>query len=141
MMNRWREYRPSKKGTFFLMAGAVAATMYLGFSSGAWVSSSKASQIARAEVRQATMELAGDWCAQRFLADADAIERLSELQGMRSRFQRTQYVESGDWALMPGETRPNRRISSHCGDILAEWERGDPDADETSVGQVRTDAT
>ena len=142
LMQRWRDYRPSKKATFFFMVGAVIATTSYGFSSGAWVSSSKASQMARIEARDARTELAGGWCVQRFLAQADATERLGELQGMRSRFQRTQFIESGDWALMPGESRPNRRISSYCGDVLTSWELDETMVEEgDGLQQVHTDET
>lgn len=119
---RWDEYRPSKKGTLGLMVASALVVSWVGFGSGAWMTSAKAEEMASAEVREARTQIAGAWCVDRFLASQDAATHLSELQGLRSRFQRTQFIERGDWSVLPGEARPTRAAAQRCADLLMEME-------------------
>lgn len=120
LLGRWREYRPKKTAIFFLMVASAIGTMYLGFNSGTWVSSTKADDMARVAARDARTELAGTWCVQNFLAGQGSSNRLTELQAIDSRFQRTKYIEQGTWSVMPGESQTNRRVASYCASALLE---------------------
>ena len=119
---RWNQYQPSKKGTFGLMVASVLVVSWAGFGTGAWTTSAKAQEMASTEVREARNQIAGAWCVDRFMASQDASAHLTELQELRSRFQRTQYIERGDWSVLPGETRPSRAAAQRCADLLMEME-------------------
>lgn len=139
LFDRMYDYQPTKAITAYAVAGAVVAVLIAGFGSGAWVTSGKASEIARQAASSAHTELAATWCVDRFLATQDAAEQLSRLKEMRSRVQRTRFLQAGDWTVLPGGTVANRQIAARCGDVLVDLQLDDTGIDEAAGLEIETD--
>jgi hypothetical protein len=119
---RWADFRFSKTQLFWSCAGAVVATAIVGFSWGGWVTGSTAQKMASDAATNARYELAASICVDRFKAGGDAAVQLSAFKGLKS-WDRTQFVEHGGWAVMPGAPADRLdRSASLCGEQLAALE-------------------
>lgn len=133
-LERLLHYPVTLKTTAFLMIATAIGVMYIGSGTGAWMPNERAEQMAHERAEAARTELAGAWCVEQFLSGPDAVARLTELQGIESRYRRTQFVEGGDWAVQPGDNRATRSVASSCADVLLEQ---DPATVETAVDETR----
>ena len=98
---RWNNYRPSKKLWIWSMVGVSCLTMMLGFTLGGWTPAGRASVMADIAARDATTKLIASICVQKFVASADAAESLALLKEASS-WQRTGFIENGDWMTIAG---------------------------------------
>ena len=129
LTQRWEEFRPTKTMLMWACIGSVAATVALGFTLGGWVTGGTAHGMASDAADEARAELAAAVCMEEFLASANAPAQLAELKGIDSSFRQRQFIEQGNWALMPDRDSASRQAAARCAEMLAEWE---PPADSAA---------
>jgi len=56
-------------------------------------------------------------CVQSFLKQSDAPKQLTGLRDIDS-WKRTEFVEKGGWATMPGSKEPAQGVASACAEAL-----------------------
>jgi hypothetical protein len=98
------------------VVGAVGI-MIVGFSWWGWVSGSTAERMAKEQADTAVTATLTPLCVERFMAQADAVLKLSELQKTSS-WQQSQFVEKGGWATLAGSKTPNSAVARACADTL-----------------------
>ena len=115
---RLREVRPSKKIVFGLMAAAAVLTMIVGFRWGGWVTGSAAHSAAATAANAAVVSRLAPICVAQFNLDPQKDQKLSELKAMTSSYQRTTYLATQTWAIMPGETKSDSGVADACARLL-----------------------
>ena len=119
LRRRWQEYRPSKTEAFWTAAGAVIATLVLGFGFGGWVTGGTAEERVQAAASQARHQLAAAICVEEFMKAKDAGARLAQLKKTEW-YQRDEVVAASGWATMPDRKEPNIMVAEMCASKLAE---------------------
>lgn len=115
---RWEDYRPTKTVLAWACVATAILTMVVGFSWGGWVTGGTSQELVAAAGSEARGELAGAICVERFNAAPDSAARLVELKTITSSWGRREFVETGGWATMPGQTNADRRGAEACADAL-----------------------
>lgn len=111
---RWNDYQPTKAMLVWACVATAAATMFVGFTWGGWVTGGTSRDMAATAGSAAHGQLAADICVERFNAEAGSAARPVELNAITSAAARRQFVEAGGWATMPGQTSPDRRGVEAC---------------------------
>ena len=119
MIQRWHDYQPTKKQTFWIALGCVIATLVIGFGFGGWVTGGTAQEMAAQAAQDSRLELAAAVCAEDFMGAADARERLVKLKNAQW-YERDELVAASGSATMPGESDANRAVAAMCATRLAE---------------------
>ena len=110
---RWRAARPSKMMAFWLCLGAIALTMFIGFTWGGWTTKDAAQKQANSVAQTAVVQRLAKICVAQFGNDGAHTEKLAELQALGSS-ARSSYVHDGGWATMPGEDAADAKVVSEC---------------------------
>ncbi len=110
---RWNDYQPTKSILLWACAVTAIATMIIGFNWGGWVTGGTSQTMAATAGNVARGALASDICVEKFKAGPDAAARLVEFKAITDSYKKRQFVETGGWATMPGQTtrRSARRRS------------------------------
>jgi alpha/beta superfamily hydrolase len=119
MIQRWHDYQPTKKQTFWIALGCIIATLVIGFGFGGWVTGGTAQAMATQAAQESRLELAAAVCAEDFMGAADARERLAKLKNVEW-YERDDLVAESGWATMPGESDANSAVAAMCATRLAE---------------------
>ena len=119
LAQRWEDYQPSKSMLGWACAATAVATMIIGFSWGGWVTGGTSRTMAATAGDVARGELASVICVERFKAASDAAAKLVELNAITDSYKKRQFVETGGWATMPGQTSADRRAAEGCAVALA----------------------
>jgi len=119
LRRRWNEYRPSKTESFWTAAGAVIATLIIGFGFAGWVTGGTAEEMATNAANGARHQLAAAICVKQFLHASDARTRLANLK-KADWYQRDEIVAASGWATMPDRKEPNVVVAELCASQLAE---------------------
>jgi hypothetical protein len=119
LSQRFDAYQPTKSTAVWACAVAAAATMIVGFGWGGWVTGGTAATQAATAGDVARGELAAAICVERFNAAPDAAAKLVEFKAIGDSFKKRQFVETGGWATMPGQTAADRRAAEGCATALA----------------------
>lgn len=122
LAQRWETLQPSKPALAWACAGAVAATLAIGFTWGGWVTGGTAAQMTERAANTARAELAAAICVENFLNANNYRAQLTELQEISSSFRQRQFVEEGGWAIMPGSEQADRQAANLCAQSLAAME-------------------
>lgn len=131
LRERWEAFQPTKTMLAWSCVGAVVATIVVGFTWGGWVTGGTAQEMAEDAGDQGRAELAASICVENFLAERNAQTQLTELKDLDSSFRQRQFVEEGDWALMPDQDSASRQAASRCAELLANFEVGEPTEEAT----------
>lgn len=115
---RWDKAKLTKTAAFWVAIGAIVLTLYLGFSRGGWVTSGTAQQMAERASQDAVVERLAPICVAQFNQDPQKDEKLAELQGFNSSYQRARYIKDQGWATMPGSARPDDSVATECAERL-----------------------
>jgi hypothetical protein len=107
-------FRPSAWGAVF----GAAALAVVGFSYFGWVLGGTAERMAVARAAAAVVAGLAPVCVDRFRHGPDAATQLVHLR-QTSSWQRSDFIERGGWATLPGNDRPNSAVATACADILA----------------------
>lgn len=119
LAQRWENYQPTKSTLFMACAATAVATMIVGFNWGGWVTGGTSRELAATAGDVARGELASVICVEKFKAAPDSAARLTELNAITDTYKRRQFVETGGWATMPGQTSADRRAAEGCALALA----------------------
>ena len=119
LSRRWEDYQPSKTTLVWACVVAVIATVIVGFSWGGWVTGGTSEAMAKAAGDTARGELASAICVERFNAAPDSAAKLAEFKAIPDVYKKRQFVEAGGWAIMPGQTSPDRLGAQGCATALA----------------------
>lgn len=104
------------------IAGAVVgaiATMVLGFSQGGWYLGSSAERMAKEQSAAAVIEALVPICVSQSQADPEITAKLGQLGGMKSSYERRDFVMKAGWATMPAAQEPDRALATACAEVLA----------------------
>jgi hypothetical protein len=102
---RWGDYQPSKGIWFWSCAACVVATAVIGFTWGGWVTGGTATRMAAVAAAGANAQMAAAVCIIRFENGPDASAQLAALKKAES-YNRSDLIEKGGWATMPGSKDP-----------------------------------
>lgn len=117
LSHRWDRFRPTKTMWFWSVAGAVAATMILGFALGGWKTGGTADFMANKAAQDARTELAASLCVQKFVRTEGAADKLAALK-KTSAYDRDNFIEDGGWAKLAGMEKSIRGAAEMCADEL-----------------------
>jgi hypothetical protein len=121
MSRSWRDFRPSKAQTFWTAAGAVVATLVIGFGPGGWTTAGTAQGLAENAATQARYALAAAVCVSEFKRTADAGAKLETLK-QAAWHERNDFVIKEGWARMPDEQESSWVVAGMCAEQLAALE-------------------
>lgn len=115
---KWKELQPTKASLVWTAAGASVLTMIVGFTWGGWETGNSARSMASDAADASHAELAAAVCVENFRHSNEArvqLQELVELTGYRQR----QFVESAEWAVLPGGQGLGRAATQQCADQVA----------------------
>jgi hypothetical protein len=101
-----------KYGGWGLVCGAVIATI-IGFVWGGWQTFGAAKKMSE----QAVFASQGAICVAQFMKEPDHGEKLKEIAKLSS-YEKTQFIEKGGWAKMPGQEKADYAVCRACADGL-----------------------
>lgn len=100
------------------IAIGAAATMFIGFTFGGWVTSDTAGKMARHDAKNAAIYALAPICVDKFRNQTDAEKNLSTLKHISS-WHQASFIEQGGWATMPGATSADLGVAQACAELLA----------------------
>ena len=109
---------PWCKPAFWGVVVGAVGIMIIGFSWWGWVLGSTAERLAKDRADSAVTEVLVPICVARFMAQADAVVKLTEFQKGAS-WQQSQVIAKGGWATATGRTDPNTAVARACAHQLA----------------------
>lgn len=115
---RAQSYRPSKTVFFWSCLGVAAATMFVGFNWGGWVTGGTAAQMATSAADHARSELAATICVTQFDKAGDKVA-LASLARTDS-WKRGDFIEKGGWLTLPGIEKPVSGAADLCAKRLTD---------------------
>ena len=101
-----------KYGVWGLIVGAVIA-MIIGFAWGGWTTSGTTKTM----TEEAVLASQAAICVAQFMKDPNHEEKLKEFEEIDS-WKRSEFVEKGGWAKMPGQKEPDYGVTRACSDGL-----------------------
>ena len=116
---RWDAARPTKTIVFWSWIGSIILTMIIGFAWGGWVTGGTAQKMAEVMAGDAVVQRLAPICVMQFNQDPEKDQKLEELLATNTR-QRRSYVEKQSWAIMPGETKPERNVAQACAEQITQ---------------------
>ena len=114
---RWQDYQPSRSIWFWSCATCVVATIVIGFTWGGWVTGGTATRMAADAAAGANAQMAAADCIIRFENGPDATAQLAALKKAES-YNRSDLIEKGGWATMPGSKEPVHGAALICAEKL-----------------------
>ena len=118
ILQKWTDARLSKSAVFWLILVAIVVTLYLGFSSGSWVTARGAERLAQDASQAAVVDRMAPICLLQLSQDPDKAEKLDEMLALSSSSRWATYVKQQGWATMPGEDTPDNDIATGCVELL-----------------------
>lgn len=125
LRQRWEDYRPTKTLAFWLVAGAIVATLIIGFGPGGWVTGGSAKKMVDEAATSARHELAAAVCVEEFMGAENASTRLAKLNEA-SWYERGELLSKAGWATMPDRQEPNSVVATLCASKLSEMKAPEP---------------
>jgi hypothetical protein len=107
--------KPAILGAF---VGAIA-TMVVGFTQGGWYLGSSAERMAKEQSAEAVTAALVPVCVSQSRADPEAMAKLSQLGGMKTSYERRDFVMKAGWATMPAAQAPDSDLASACAEVLS----------------------
>ena len=104
-----------------MVVGAIVLLIVI-FSTGWVVTSSSAKATSEEMAEKAVVDRLAAICVAQFQQDPNREERLKELKETGS-WKRSDYVEEGGWATMPGDESPDRKVADECARQLMELDQ------------------
>jgi hypothetical protein len=115
---RFENYHPTKTVLVWACIVTAALTMIIGFNWGGWMTGGSSRTAAATAGDVARGELASAICVERFNAASDAAAKLVEFKAITDSYKQRQFVETGGWATMPGQTSADRLGVQGCATAL-----------------------
>jgi hypothetical protein len=115
---RFENYNPTKTVLIWACIATAALTMIIGFNWGGWVTGGTSRTAAATAGDVARGELPSAICVERFNAASDADAKRVEFKAISDSYKQRQFVETGGWATMPGQTSADRLGVQGCATAL-----------------------
>lgn len=119
LSDKMNNYKPTKTVWFWSTAGAVAATVVLGFTVGGWVTGATAEERRISAVEGARAELVAAVCVERYMGAPDVTARLATLKETSS-WKREDVIEEAGWVTMAGFKESVPDAAELCAEHLLE---------------------
>ena len=102
-----------------LQGAAVGAvtTIIIGFNWGGWTLSSNIDKIVKEKVETASIVFLGEKCADKFNAQADALEKKAVLRGTQSDYEKGKLFPK-EWVTLEGGYYPNSALVALCSKLI-----------------------
>ncbi len=139
MIEKIKEFQPTKAQFFWSCAGCVAATAIVGFTLGGWVTGGTAQAMANKAAADARTELVAAVCVERFMTSPGAGAELAALKDAR-RWDRGGMIRDGGWVTLLGHDDSFSDAANACAAQLVTMDLAPveampaPDADEPIEG-------
>ena len=101
-----------KFGLLSAVGGAIVLAV-IGFNYGGWVTTGTAEAMAKETAANAVAERLGSICVAQFNRDSENGQKLKEMKEKDS-WDKGRYVEKQNWAIMPGEDKPDSKVADAC---------------------------
>jgi hypothetical protein len=99
------------------IAIGAAATMFIGFFWGGWVTGATAWKMAQRDAKDATIAALAPICVDKFQTQANAATNLTTLKSISS-WHQASFIERGGWATMPGAVSADLGVAQACAEML-----------------------
>ena len=101
-----------KYGVWGVIVGAVVA-MIIGFAWGGWTTSGTTKKMSAEAVLASQAAI----CVAQFMKEPNHEEKLAEFEKISS-WERSKYIEKGDWDKMPGQKEADYGVARACSNGL-----------------------
>jgi hypothetical protein len=119
LQQRWEDLQPTKVQAFWLCAGAVVATLVIGFGVAGWVTGGRAQAMALEAANKARTDLAVAVCVDDFIHAKDAGPRLAKLKSAQF-YERGDVIATAGFATMPDRKAADDAVAAQCAAALEE---------------------
>jgi len=107
-----------KVGLWSAMGGAMVV-MYIGFNFGGWMTNGTAEAMAKETAVSAVADRLGTICLAQLNRDAAKSQKLAEMKNNTDTWEMGRFIEKQDWAVMPGDEKPDNGVADACAKQLA----------------------
>jgi len=97
----------------------AAATAFIGFTFGGWVTGGHATELAQQRADKAVVTALAPICVDKFRQASNMNENLGKLNAIDSSWEKGTYVSAGGWATVPGNSEPNSAVAQACAEMLS----------------------
>lgn len=111
------DWEKIKLGTWSAIGGAIVITI-VGFKWGGWVTTGTAEAMAKENAATAVAERLGEICVAQFDKDSEKGQKLKEMKA-KDTWDKARYIEEQNWAIMPGQEKPESSVADACAKQLA----------------------
>ena len=98
-------------------AAGAAATLFIGFYWGGWVTGGTAKDMVQRSTTSAVVTALSPICVDKFQRSAEATTNMTELKKVSSYMQGS-FIEKGGWATLPGSDSANSSVAQACANLL-----------------------
>jgi hypothetical protein len=99
-------------------AAGAAATLFVGFYWGGWVTGGTAREMVQRSSTSAVVAALSPICVDKFQRSADAAVNMTELKKVSS-YQQGSFIEKGGWATLPGSDKADTAVAEACANMLS----------------------
>jgi len=93
-------------------------TMYVGFNAAGWMTDGAAQALAKEISATAVAERLGTICVAQFNRDTAKSQKLIDMKG-KDNWDKSRYIDTQSWAIMPGEDKAESGVSEACAKQLS----------------------
>jgi hypothetical protein len=98
-------------------AAGAAATLFIGFYWGGWVTGGTAKEMTQRSTTSAVVAALSPICVDKFQRSTEATANMTELKKVSSYMQGS-FIEKGGWATLPGSDAANSSVAQACANML-----------------------
>jgi hypothetical protein len=96
----------------------AAATMFIGFRYGGWMTSGSAEAMANKRADVAVTAALLPVCLAQSKADPNGVTKLAEFRAIASSYEQHEYLVKSGWATFPGSETANSDVATACANAL-----------------------
>ena len=100
------------------VVGGSLVTMYVGFNAAGWMTDGAARIMAKEISSTAVAERLGTICVAQFNRDTAKSQKLIDMKG-KDNWDKSRYIDTHSWAIMPGEEKAESGVSEACAKQLS----------------------
>ena len=100
------------------VVGGSLVTMYVGFNAAGWMTDGAAQALAKEISARAVAERGGAICVAEVNRDTAKSQKLIDMKG-KDNWDKSRYIDTQSWAIMPGEDKAESGVSEACAKQLS----------------------
>jgi hypothetical protein len=97
----------------------AAATMFVGFHYGGWMTGGGAEEMANRQASAAVTAALVPVCLAQSKSDPNGVTKLAEFKAITSSYAQVEYLAKSGWATFPGSTTANNSVAEACANALS----------------------